>query len=485
MIVYVGDFEISGPRAGVEEAWRLMRGENPRARERGIVLDDSTPAGKFLGCNHECSYVWAPPMCSDVDLVLPLEGVQRSESAVGAHYTAVIPGAEMNTQDDPVSGVFDPTNVCCKQMKYDVSDFLGSCVGLCQELTDTAGVPLKPAGTPFIDETDDDYCLGAGVCEESPDDCRDKDAYVDIERTLQELAQIACCGEERNRFFTNGCDFDDVSDCRASIYGNLTGQRIPYSEDKKEGVVPTEFVRARRVGHLCVESRSGAGPPTMIEAHRSGLILRSMEQVEIDPGRSVVVTAGLRLLSFRVRKVRIAQSVLGPGNRGKIRIHTAFYTREDQGKLIAIEVANFGCILYMILENSCVGQIQIIGVDDIDCATTNEEQAEVCLTAPDCEVHSENKTDAVIVPGYHYNAKKNRKPWVGHQSAGGPEITKMHDPMRPYRSQQVSCSQSHRECSRRSYTQRECADMTCYEKCADLPAVPPSGRINATATCAA
>jgi hypothetical protein len=135
-----------------------------------------------------------------------------------------------------------------------------------------------------------------------------------------------------------------VSDCRASIYGNLTGRRIPYSEGEKEGAVSTEYVRARHVGHLCVESRSGAGPPTMIEAHRSGLTLRSMEQVEIDPGRSVVVTAGLRLLSFRGQKVRIAQSVLGPGNRGMIRIHTALYIREDHGKLIAIKVANFGCL---------------------------------------------------------------------------------------------------------------------------------------------
>jgi hypothetical protein len=109
----VGDFEISGPRAGVEEAWRLIRGENPRAKERGVVLDEPTPAGKVLGCNHECSYVWAPPMCSDNDLIQPLEGVHHSESAVGAHYTAVIPGAEMNTQGEPVSGVFDPTLAMC------------------------------------------------------------------------------------------------------------------------------------------------------------------------------------------------------------------------------------------------------------------------------------------------------------------------------------------------------------------------------------
>jgi hypothetical protein len=57
MIVYVDDFKISGPREGVKEAWRLIRGENPHTKERDVVLDEPTPAGKFLGCNHECSYV--------------------------------------------------------------------------------------------------------------------------------------------------------------------------------------------------------------------------------------------------------------------------------------------------------------------------------------------------------------------------------------------------------------------------------------------
>jgi hypothetical protein len=78
------------------------------------VLDDPTPAGKFLGCNRECSYVWAPPMRAEEGSIQPLEGVRNSDTAAGVHYTAVVPGAEMNAQGDPVSGVFDPTagNVC-------------------------------------------------------------------------------------------------------------------------------------------------------------------------------------------------------------------------------------------------------------------------------------------------------------------------------------------------------------------------------------
>jgi hypothetical protein len=62
---------------------------------------------------------------------------------------------------------------------------------------------------------------------------------------------------------------------------------------------------------------------------------------------------------------------------------------------------------------------------------TNEKQAEVCLTAPDCEVNTNYTIDDVIVPGHQYNAKKYRKPWVGHQCAGGPDTTKLYDPDAP------------------------------------------------------
>jgi hypothetical protein len=72
-------------------------------------LDEPTPAGKFLGCNHECSFGWAPPMRTDSGSVQPLEGVRRSEDDTRVQYSAVIPGTEANAQGDPASGVFDPT----------------------------------------------------------------------------------------------------------------------------------------------------------------------------------------------------------------------------------------------------------------------------------------------------------------------------------------------------------------------------------------
>jgi hypothetical protein len=130
-----------------------------------------------------------------------------------------------------------------------MSDFLGSRVRFHQELANTQGVPSKPALTPFIDETGDDYGLGAGMCAEAPDDPMVTDTRMDMERTLQELAQNACVGMERTGYFTYGYNYDDVEDCHASIYGNLIGRRAPYNENKREGAVPTEFVCARRAGH--------------------------------------------------------------------------------------------------------------------------------------------------------------------------------------------------------------------------------------------
>jgi dUTPase len=245
----------------------------------------------------------------------------------------------------------------------------------------------------------DDHGLGAGVCEEAPDDPMVEDAYMHIERTL--LAQNACCSEERVGYFTHGYDFEGVADCHASIYGNLTSRRGPYSENEKEGAVPTEFAQARRMGHLRVESMiSGACAPTKTESQRAGLTLRSMEQVQIQQGHSVVVTTGLRLLSFRGKRARIAQSTLGPGNREKIRIHTILRTHEDRGDEIVLKVTNFGQIPYMILKGSCIGQIAIIGVGDVVCVITNEKHAEICLTAPDCGWNAIDPIDDVIIPGH-------------------------------------------------------------------------------------
>jgi hypothetical protein len=74
MIVCVDEFKIAGSQDDVAEAWRLIRAPNPRAGERGIILDESAEAGRFLGCNHECAKMWGRPMSGDQNSVRPLGG---------------------------------------------------------------------------------------------------------------------------------------------------------------------------------------------------------------------------------------------------------------------------------------------------------------------------------------------------------------------------------------------------------------------------
>jgi hypothetical protein len=109
----------------------------------------------------------------------------------------------------PTSGERDPVTgyVCDKQIKYDMSDFLGSCVRLCKDIANSHDEPWRPACTPFLEEIGDDYGLGGGVCDETPDDKHGTDAWMDI---------------ERSGFRSYGYDYDDVKDCHASMYGNLS-----------------------------------------------------------------------------------------------------------------------------------------------------------------------------------------------------------------------------------------------------------------------
>jgi hypothetical protein len=77
----------------------------------------------------------------------------------------------------------------------------------------------------------------------------------------------------------------------------------------------------------------------------------------------------------------------------------------------------------MILQGSCVGQVVLIV-----CQIVDDKHAAICLPAPACEAVASATTDDVLISGRQYNPKKYKKPWVGRQSAGGPETTKLYDP---------------------------------------------------------
>jgi hypothetical protein len=87
-------------------------------------------------------------------------------------------------------------------------------------------VPLTTAYTPFVDESGDDYGLGAAECEDHGNPVQsaltgdgEDPTQFDIGSTLQDLAQSAMAGEEKCGYYTCGCDYDDVADCQFEIYG--------------------------------------------------------------------------------------------------------------------------------------------------------------------------------------------------------------------------------------------------------------------------
>jgi hypothetical protein len=85
----------------------------------------------------------------------------------------------------------------------------------------------------------------------------------------------------------------------------------------------------------------------------------------------------------------------------------------------------------MVSHGDCVGQIILIGVDDVECQVHDDSISKICLDEPDCAMVASAESDAVTQPGYQYNPKSYAKAWIGHQSAGGPETTKLYDPDAP------------------------------------------------------
>jgi hypothetical protein len=75
-----------------------------------------------------------------------------------------------------------------------------------------------------------------------------------------------------------------------------------------------------------------------------------------------------------------------------------------------------------------VGQIQVVGVDALEIETCDASHTEICLDELDCAMAAPTAPSAEPQPGCQYNPKSSKKPWVGCQSTGGPETTKLYDP---------------------------------------------------------
>jgi hypothetical protein len=114
----------------------------------------------------------------------------------GGRITTNGKGQQTSSGND-LGGHTSGTNLIkCKQITYNMSDFLGSYVKLYQDRTHSHDVPLKTACTPFVEESGDDYGFGAAECEGHGNPVHAALAGEDITpfiigSTLQDLAQSA------------------------------------------------------------------------------------------------------------------------------------------------------------------------------------------------------------------------------------------------------------------------------------------------------
>jgi len=117
LIVYVDDFKMSGPVDSLQEGWRKLR--------KGLIMDEPTPAGKFLGCTNVVNTIQVrePFNCTS----LTGEG-------------GITPKTEQSEKIITVNIV-----------KYDQRPFLEQCVVRYLELAGKDAPSLKRADTPFID----------------------------------------------------------------------------------------------------------------------------------------------------------------------------------------------------------------------------------------------------------------------------------------------------------------------------------------------
>ena len=106
---------MSGPKTSVAKAWEKLR--------KGLIIEDPTPAGKFLGCTN----VLTTHMVQEPFNCLSLTGEGGPENA---------PTGKM---------------VKINMVKYDQKDFLQQCVNRYIELAGKDAPPLSKADTPFID----------------------------------------------------------------------------------------------------------------------------------------------------------------------------------------------------------------------------------------------------------------------------------------------------------------------------------------------
>jgi hypothetical protein len=236
MIVYVDDFKIAGPKDNVKAAWELIRGPNPRAKERGIVLDNPTPAGKVLGCNHEVSYVWGPPTRADRESLQLLTNVQITNIVDGAPFPEITRVAQdsLVTNAAPCSEVTEVaqgllvTNATDPKTNRNDADLIrrpqGAPIAMCL-LDGTAGVPIENNPTIMCSL---DGAAGVVITDR-----------LSTMWSLDDAAGSLCDGEVATM-----CPAEDATGAHAGQIGGDV-------EDGGPGYLPSSGARDPATGYVC------------------------------------------------------------------------------------------------------------------------------------------------------------------------------------------------------------------------------------------
>jgi len=125
LVVYVDDFKMSGPEGNLREGWQLIRSH--------LTLEDPTPSGKYLGCEHRV-----------FESTVPAEG--NFLHGLASQGASPVRGA---------SPAATAATVPVRVVEYDMSSFLQQCVARYLELANLEANKLRKAATPFL-ELDED-----------------------------------------------------------------------------------------------------------------------------------------------------------------------------------------------------------------------------------------------------------------------------------------------------------------------------------------
>jgi hypothetical protein len=172
------------------------------------------------------------------------------------------------------------------------------------------------------------------------------------------------------------------------------------------------------------------------------------------------------LQSFRGGRIRSTQSVLGPGDEEKIRVRTSLLTHEDHDTDIEFKLTNFGRDPWAVSQGDYIGQLIILGVDEVilDFVPFEDElhdfMGSICANDGELIYNTDDgdlihRTDlgdvenALAAPAF-----ASKKTWREYQTQGGPETTKYYNRLLL-------------ESSWEFYMLRECAGATYYEQSVD------------------